>query len=346
MERFYPIFQKQQIKTSTLLLDVQHQEAIKRCVKITAMNPRLVFMGSPAFATPALQRLVERYDVVGVVTQPDRPAGRGREMTPPPVKALAGQLGIPVFQPESLRTPEAFEKLIDWSPDVIIVIAFGQILRKNILDLPRLGCVNIHGSVLPRWRGASPVQAAILAGDTETGVTIMKMDTGVDSGAILATRRTAILLTDTADTLGKRLAEIGADLLIETLPDYLEGKLAGQPQDESLATYAGLIRKEEGLLDFSQPAEALERRIRAFNPWPSTWFFWRGQTIKVHAAQVLPDDGAVPGMRKIISGAPAIGTSTGWLVLDEIQPAGKKRMSGDMFLRGVRGWEDKDAAGI
>ncbi|NPV76979.1 MAG: methionyl-tRNA formyltransferase [Anaerolineae bacterium] len=300
-------------------------------------------MGSPAFATPALQRLAERYDVVGVVTQPDRPAGRGREMTPPPVKDLAGRLGIPVFQPESLRTPEAFERIRDWAPDVIVVTAFGQILRKNILDLPRQGCINIHGSILPRWRGASPVQAAILAGDTETGVTIMKMDTGVDTGAILATRRVAILATDTADTLGKRLAETGADLLIETLPGYLAGKLSGQPQDESLATYAGLIRKEEGLLDFSQPAETLERRIRAFNPWPSTWFFWRGQSIKVHAAHVLSDNEAVPGKRKIISGAPAIGTSTGWLVLDEIQPAGKKRMSGETFLHGVRGWESEDA---
>ena len=281
--------------------------------------------------------------MVGVVTQPDRPAGRGREMTPPPVKVLASQLDIPVFQPESLRTSEAIERLKDWAPDVIVVIAFGQILRRNILELPRLGCINIHGSILPRWRGASPVQAAILAGDVETGVTIMKMDTGVDTGAILATRRVTISVTDTADTLGERLAEIGAGFLIETLPDYLDGKLAGQPQDESLATYAGLIKKEEGLLDFDQPAEVLERRIRAFNPWPSTWFHWHGQNIKVHTAYVLPDVEAIPGKRKIFSGVPAIGTSTGWLILEVIQPAGKKRMNGAVFLHGVQNWEGEDA---
>lgn len=299
-------------------------------------------MGTPDFAVPALQRLAEYYKVVGVVTQPDRPAGRGRELTPPPVKALAIKLGIPVFQPESLRTPEAFERLGDWAPDVVIVTAFGQILRKNILGLPRLGCINIHGSILPRWRGASPVQAAILAGDSETGVTIMKMNSGVDTGAILATRRVAISPVDTADALGKRLAETGAELLMKTLPEYLDGKLAGYPQDEAFATYAGLIKKEEGLLDFNQPANVLERRIRAFNPWPSTWFFWHGQLIRVHRAHVLPDVGIVPGTRKIVSGMPVIGTTCGWLALDEIQPAGKKRMTGDMFLRGARAWDDED----
>ncbi len=216
------------------------------------MMPRTVFMGSPEFALPTLKALAERYPVVGVVTQPDRPAGRGNVLTPPPVKVLAQQLGLEVFQPEKLRTPEAKEKLRSWNPDLIVVAAFGQILRQEVLDLPPFGCINVHASLLPRWRGASPIQAAILHGDTVTGVTIMKMDPGIDTGPILAQRTVTIQPEDTAGSLSERLAQEGASLLMEVLPDYLEGRLHPQPQPEEGATYAKMLSKEEGNLRFEE----------------------------------------------------------------------------------------------
>ncbi|MCC6147597.1 MAG: methionyl-tRNA formyltransferase [Anaerolineaceae bacterium] len=329
-----------------IALGNSHDGAETSCVKITSMNTRVVFMGSPIFAVPALQKLTERFFVAGVVTQPDRPAGRGRVLMPPPIKTLAEQLGIPIYQPESLRSAEALLQLTDWHPDIIIVAAFGQILQQAVLELPQMGCLNIHGSLLPRWRGASPVQAALLAGDEESGVTIMKMDAGVDTGAILAARSESIRPNDTAETLGERLAESGAALLIETLPEYLNGRLAARQQEKARATYCSLIKKKDGLLDFSQPADALARRVRAFNPWPSAWLLWNGQHIKIHFAHVVQDTGialVLPGTRGIIAGTPAIATPSGWLVLDEVQPAGKKKMSGNVFLRGARGWEGNNA---
>lgn len=302
------------------------------------MSLRVVFMGSPNFAVPTLRRLAEHYPVTGVITQPDRPAGRGRVLTPPPVKVLAQSLGIEVLQPERMREPEAQAKLQEWSPDIIIVTAFGQILRKNVLDLPQYGCINVHASLLPRWRGAAPVQAAILHGDAETGVTIMRMDPGIDTGPILSQRAMPIHSDDTAETLGLRLAEDGADLLIETLPAYLEGNLQPREQDDSLSTYAPMLAKEEGLLDFSQPAEALERRVRAFNPWPGAYFEWQGQLLKVHRARAVPGELAEPGKRYILHDLPAVATASGSLVLDEVQPAGKRAMPGEAFLSGARNW--------
>lgn len=295
-------------------------------------------MGSPDFATPTLQKLAEHYPVVGVVTQPDRPAGRGRVLTPPPVKVLAQELGIETIQPERLRAPEAQERLQAWAPDVIIVTAFGQILRKSVLKLPRFGCINVHASLLPRWRGAAPIQASILHGDPITGATIMVMDPGVDTGPILAQQSMDIRSDDTAGTLGTRLAEAGAELLIQTLPGYLEGRILPQPQDESQATYAPMLSKEEGLLDFNQPAAALERRVRAFQPWPGAFLPWQDGFLKVYRAHVEDCPNTIPGEHYVIQNLPAVGTSQGCLVLDEVQPAGKKPMTGRDFLRGARVW--------
>ena len=303
---------------------------------------RLVFMGSPDFAVPALEALAAHYTLVGVVTQPDRPAGRGGILKPPAVKATALRLGIPVIQPEKLRNPEALSQLRAWAPNLIVVAAFGQILRPDVLDLPKWGCINIHGSLLPRGRGAAPIQAAILAGDQETGITIMKMDPGVDTGPLLSQRAIPISPQDTAGTLFEKLAPLGADLLLETLPRYLSGELQPQPQPVEGVTYASMLKKEDGLLDFTQPAVALERRVRAFNPWPGTWFEWNGGQIKVLRARVW--DAITPGAgdRLVHEGYPAIGTGAGLLILEDLQPAGKKPMSGKAFLAGDREWENHE----
>jgi methionyl-tRNA formyltransferase len=301
------------------------------------MKTRIVFMGSPDFAVPALCALAAVYPVVGIVTQPDRPSGRGMIMTPPPVKLMAVELGIPFIQPEKLRSSEAFQQLVDWAPDLIVVAAFGQILRQNVLDLPPLGCVNIHGSLLPRHRGAAPIQAAILAGDAETGITIMKMDAGLDTGPMLRQRAIPIDPQDTGGSLFEKLSKLGGELLLETLPDYISGRLSPLPQPETGATYFGMIKKEQGLLDFSQPADELERRIRAFSPWPGTFTFWNGAPLKIHKAHIS-ELMASTGSRLVVDGLPAIATSRGLLVLDELQPAGKKAMAGKAFLAGVRDW--------
>jgi methionyl-tRNA formyltransferase len=297
----------------------------------------VVFMGSPDFSLPALRALSNAYDLAGVVTQPDRASGRGRELKAPPVKKLALELGIPVMQPEKLRQPEAMEQLRAWNPDLIVVAAFGQILRKDVLDLPRFGCINVHASLLPRWRGAAPINAAILHGDDETGVTIMVMDVGLDTGPMLSKRSMRLTRDDTAGFAFEKLSRLGADLLIETLPDYLSGKLKPVPQPEEGVTYAPMIKKEEGRLDFTQEAEALERRVRAFNPWPGTFMDFDGMPLKIHRARV--DVGlAAAGQRLIFKDQPAVGAAGGILILEELQPAGKKPMSGKAFLAGARQW--------
>ncbi len=302
------------------------------------MNPRLVFMGSPEFALPVLQQLAMHYPVVGVVTQPDRPAGRGRLLTPPPVKHLANELSLPVIQPKRLSEPEAFHQLQVWSPELIIVAAFGQILKPALLDLPKYGCVNVHASLLPRWRGAAPIQAAILAGDEQTGITIMRMDAGVDTGLILSQRSVPIAAYDTTGSLSDKLSGYGASLLMETLPHYLSGGLIPQPQDESLASYAPMIKKENGLLDFSHPAMQLERQVRAYNPWPGAFTYWNGQVLKIRHAHTADAPDGHPGQQVIIDGAPAMATSNGILVFDELQLAGRNAQSGAAFLRGARSW--------
>jgi len=302
------------------------------------MNEKIVFMGSPEFAVPSLKKLVEECNVIGVVTQPDRPSGRGRVLTPPPVKTIALQYDLPLLQPERLKTDDEIEVIRAWKPDLIVVAAFGQILRRNLLDLPIHGCINVHASLLPRWRGAAPIQAAILHGDEETGVTIMKMDAGIDTGQILAQKPLKIRSDDTSETLSARLAGTGADLLIQTLPLYLSGMLEPVEQNDELATYAKMIRKEEGLLNFNGLAAELCQKIRAFNPWPGAFTWWNGSVLKIHQARDLKDDASETGTCAIVEGYPAIGTTDGWLILEVLQPGGKKRMLGDTFLRGAKDW--------
>jgi methionyl-tRNA formyltransferase len=301
------------------------------------MAYRVVFMGSPNFALSSLGALAQNYAVIGVVTQPDRASGRGRGLKSPPVKALASELGIPLIQPERLRDLEAMEQLRVWVPDLIVVAAFGQILRKDVLDLPRFGCINVHASLLPRWRGAAPINAAILHGDEETGVTIMKMDTGLDTGPILSKQAIRLAQDDTAGSVTETLSHLGANLLIETLPNYLVGKITPKPQPEEGVTHAPMLKKEEGRLDFLHEASDLERRVRAFNPWPGAFMDFDGVTVKIHRAHVETGN-ASAGQRLVVQNQPAVGARGGLLILDEVQPAGKKSMSGRSFLAGARHW--------
>jgi methionyl-tRNA formyltransferase len=301
------------------------------------MTIRIVFMGSPDFALPTLRDLDHNFDVVGVVTQPDRPAGRGRSLQAPDVKRLAEKLDIPYIQPASLKEESALKQLEDWAPDVIVVAAFGQILRENVLNLPPYGCVNVHASLLPRWRGAAPVQAAVLHDDV-TGVTIMKMDKGLDTGPILSQRAVPIGEETTAGTLFDQLAQLGADLLIETLPKYVGGEIVPQPQDDQDATYAPRLKKGDGELDFHHPAVFLARMVRAYYPWPGTFHFYEGSRLKVIEAHAVDEVSAQPGSRLVYKENPAWGTSSGILVLDQVQAAGKSRLTGEAFLRGAKNW--------
>ena len=308
-------------------------------VKINPMSIRIVFMGSPEFALPTLSSLANSHQVVGVVTQPDRASGRGRELKAPPVKSLALELNIPVIQPEKLRLLEPIEQLRAWAPDLIVVAAFGQILKKDVLELPKFGCVNVHASLLPRWRGAAPINAAILAGDEETGVTIMKMDVGLDTGPMYVRRSIRLKPDDTTGSVLGILSTLGADLLNENLSDIISGKLKAQPQPAEGATYAPMLKKEDGLLDFIQPAIDLERRVRAMNPWPGAWFEWNGNPLKVARASVVSlEKGLAIGSRFTVEGRPAVMSADGALVLEEVQPAGKKIMSGRSFVAGAREW--------
>ncbi len=302
------------------------------------MTKRIVFMGSPEISLPSLQGLIDNFQVVGVITQPDRPSGRGKLMTQPPVKILAEKFNIPVLQPEKLKYPGVFETLQSWEPDFIVVVAFGQILRQNVLDLPRFGCINVHGSILPRWRGAAPIQAAILNGDQETGVTIMKMDKGIDTGDIYAIEKLPIEKSDNTETLSKKLSILGSKLLIETIFKLVDGKIDSQKQDDSFATYAPMIHKEDGLLDVQKNAFVLEQQIRAYYPWPGAFIDLNGEKMKIFAAEVINFDGLKTGERKVLDGYPIIGTSLGGLKILKIQPAGRKIISGKEFLFGYKKW--------
>jgi methionyl-tRNA formyltransferase len=307
------------------------------------MAQRVVFMGSPQFAIPTLRALMQGYQVVGVVTQPDRPSGRGRQLQPPPVKVLAQAHGLPVLQPASLRSPEAVAALQALHPDVIVVAAFGQILRPAVLDLPPFGCLNVHASLLPRWRGAAPISAAILAGDETAGITIMRMDPGLDTGPILRQDSLPIAPDDTSESLGEKLARLGADLLLDTLPDWLAGRIEPQPQDDALATFAPQLEKEQGHIDWSEPADAIARRVRAFHPWPGTFTTWQGAPLRILRASAesssVPSEGRTPpGTVVATPEGPTVATGRGWLRLIEVQPAGKRPMPADAFVRGARGF--------
>lgn len=302
------------------------------------MSEKIVYMGSPEFAIPTLRAIAGKYTLVGAVTQPDRPAGRGRVLTSPPVKGLAIELEIPVIQPKSLKEPHALAQLKSWQPDLIVVAAFGQILRKEVLELPGYGCINVHASLLPCWRGAAPIQAAILHGDTETGISIMQMDAGIDTGVILSQHSITIGEHETACELSRRLAELGAQALLDTLPQFLSGAIVPHAQDDKLATYAPMLKKDAGQLDFNEPAVALARRVRAFDPWPGTYTIWSGERLKILRARAKDAKTPGPGKTTTYGDLPAFGTSDGLLVLDSLQLAGKKPLSGEVFLRGAIFW--------
>jgi methionyl-tRNA formyltransferase len=295
-------------------------------------------MGSPMFAVPILKELANAFDIVMVVTQPDRPSGRGRKIEQSPIKELSKTLGLSLIQPIKIKEPEVVNHLQTINPDLIVVAAYGQILSKNILEIPSFGCINIHASLLPRWRGASPIQAAILSGDSTTGITIMKMDEGLDTGPIIAQQEVQISIDDTFLSLSEKLSSIGATLLIDTLIQYISGKSKLINQNVEHATKTHLIKKGEGLLDINVSAEILEREIRAYNPWPGTFFFWGSRQIKVLKAHVLDNQKMQPNQHLVIQKKPALATMHGILVMDIIQPAGKNTMTGEEFLRGAHDW--------
>ncbi len=303
---------------------------------------RVVFMGSPEFAVPPLEQLVlNQYQVVSVYTRPDKPAGRGRGLVSPPVKLAAQSLGLEVAQPPSLKEAGVVEQLTRLNPDVIVVAAFGQILPRAVLDIPRLGAVNVHPSLLPRFRGASPVAAAILAGDEFSGVSIMLMDEDLDSGPILTRAQIPISAADTTGSLTAKLSSVGASLLLEALCHYLRGELAPQPQDEAGVTYSGIVTKNEGEADWRLPAVDIWRRVRAFYPWPGCYTRWRGKKLDIIEALPLNNAGSfkVGEVVALPSGSAAafgINTGDGVLGILRVQLEGKKAISAAEFLRGQR----------
>ncbi len=294
-------------------------------------------MGTPEFAVPSLEKLIASQEVVGVVTQPDRGVGRGRERMPSPVKVAAQKFGIPVYQPKSLRSSESAAPLVKWVPDLIVVAAFGQILKPNILALPASGCLNVHASLLPRWRGASPIQHAILGSDTKTGISLMKMDEGLDTGPVYAQEVISIRPDDTAKTLHDRLAILGAKLLARNLPDILSGDLKPLAQDNSSATYAPMIKKQDGQIDWTGTSGQIERQIRAMTPWPSAFTYWRGQLLKIWTVEVIEGEHlpiGKPGEVVEYQGGAAVLTESGGVRLHDVQAAGKRRTAISEFLRG------------
>ena len=301
---------------------------------------RIVFMGTPAFAVPPLEKLAQSYEIAAVVTQPDRPAGRKRRLTPPPFKEAALALDLPVWQPPTFRTPEAVARLRALAPDLVVVVAFGQILRADVLAVPPHGCLNVHGSLLPRHRGAAPVTAAILAGENETGITLMQMDKGMDTGPIIAQATSPIMPDDTTATLRDRLCHLGADLLIEMLPAWLAGEIVPRPQDDSSATYCRPIAKSDGQLDWRRPAKELARQVRAYIPWPTAFTTWQGKQLKVLGATPLPawrGEGQ-PGQVIALEDGAGVVTGEGLLCLETVQRAGKRAMTAKEFLRGQQGF--------
>jgi methionyl-tRNA formyltransferase len=304
---------------------------------------RIVFMGSPDFAVPSLDTLVEQFDVVGVITQPDRPSGRGRRLSQSRVKDRSIELGLSIFQPKRMRDDASIEMLRGWQPDVVVVAAYGQILSQECIDVPTRGSINVHASLLPRWRGAAPVQAAILHGDTVTGVTLMLMDAGLDTGPILAQRMLEVTPVETGGELTHRLAQLGAEMLPDTISSFINNDIAPIPQIDGLVTYAPMLKKVDGQLDFSQGAISLERQIRAYEPWPGSYFQWRDLRIVVRKA-LATEGGNTRDIGSIITinKSPAVVTSKGILVLEYVQPSGKKTMRGEDFIRGSPSFVDEN----
>lgn len=299
----------------------------------------IVFAGTPEFAVPALEALLRsEHRVVAVYTQPDRPAGRGQKLTFSPVKRCALEHGLHIEQPPTLRDPAHIARLKTFEPDVMVVVAYGLILPQAVLDVPRLGCINIHASLLPRWRGAAPIQRAIEAGDTETGVTIMRMDAGLDTGPMLLERRVPIEPADTSASLHDRLAQLGAEALLEALCGIADGSLSARPQPAEGVTYAAKVSKEEARIDWRLPAIAIERRVRAFNPWPIAETTLQGQQLRVWGAVARPQSSdASPGKVVAVDEQGIhVATGAGTLVLTRVQLAGRKPTSAPDFARGQR----------
>ena len=306
---------------------------------------RIVFMGSPEFAVAPFERLMHgQHQVAAVYTQPEKPAGRGRSLTSPPVKRTALACGLPVMQPASLRNPEVIRELAGFHPDAIVVAAYGHILPRAVLELPRFGCINVHPSLLPRFRGASPVAAAILAGDEFTGVSIMLLDEGLDTGPILASRQVPISLEDTTGSLTEELSHIAAQLLEEVLDAWFKEEIIPRPQNEAEATYSGTIAKADGEIDWHLPAVNIWRRVRAFNPWPGCYTRWKGRQLSILEAVPSPGKKDVEAGRVVtlprIDGKRVdvfgVGTGDGVLGVLRIQLEGKQAMSAADFLRGQR----------
>jgi methionyl-tRNA formyltransferase len=306
---------------------------------------RIVFMGTPEFATKPLEHLLlNRYEVVAVYTRPDRPAGRGRHTASPPVKTLAETWRLPVLQPASLGQPAVEAELAGYNPDIVVVAAFGQVLPQAVLDMPRHGCINIHPSLLPRYRGASPIVSAILDGEEFTGVSIMLMDAGLDTGPVLARAQIAIGAEDTTGSLDGKLAGISAGLLQEVLERWPRGEIVPQPQNEAGATYCSVVTREQGEIDWSLPAVDIERRVRAFQPWPGCYTTWRGRRLKIIEAASLPEAGAA-GVGQVVALPPmvvrpgvafGVGSGRGVLGICRLQMEGKRPVSAAEFLRGQR----------
>ena len=304
---------------------------------------RIAFAGTPPFSLPALDALAASpWQLVGVLTQPDRPAGRGRELSPSPVKLRALELGLPVAQPAKLRSPEEQQQLRDFAPDLLVVVAYGLILPPAVLALPRLGCLNIHGSLLPRWRGAAPVQRAVLAGDRETGVSIMQMDAGLDTGPVHAHRAVPIDGQTTSGELAQQLARLGAQLLVEVIASLEAGTALAVPQPAEGATYARKLEKREGIVDWTQPADAIARQVRGCNPWPVAETQLNGTQLRLWSARAVAADapaadaaaGVAPGTVLGLEGEVLrVACGSGVLALAELQPAGKRRMSAAEFAR-------------
>ena len=312
---------------------------------------RIIYMGTPHFAVPALEALIanrapgillpDGYEIVTVITRPDKPVGRGKEIVFSPVKQAALAHEIPVWQPGSLKRPETMAALAAYSADLYIVAAFGQILPQAVLDLPRYGTLNIHASLLPRYRGVSPITEAILQGDVETGVTIMLIDAGVDTGPILLQQSIPISRHDTTGSLTERLANVGAEALLEALPLWISGELIPQPQDERQASYTRMLRKEDGEIDWHRPADLLARQVRAYTPWPTAYTTWRSKLLKIVSAHALlseaqKDAPVGTAMLRKEDGEPSLQvvTGEGMLVINRLQLEGKKAMSAGEFLRG------------
>lgn len=304
---------------------------------IEPANIRTIFMGTPDFALPTLQGLIEAgVDLRGVFTQPDRPRGRGKVLTPPPVKKLALAHDLPVFQPEKLRNPATVEQIRELRPDLIVVVAYGQILPKSVLDIPQYGCINVHASLLPRYRGAAPIHKAVIDGEQVTGVTTMLMDAGLDTGDILVRRATEIGREETAGELHDRLALLGREAMEETLRRLCDGTLKAESQDDAKSCYAPMMKKEDGLIDWSRPAAEIHNQVRGLSPWPGAFTYWNGQLLKIGRTQAEKGADAVPGtvVSADIEGV-CIACGRGVLRVCELQLAGKKKLPAGDFLRGT-----------